>query len=78
MKRDARKCDSPNSGYTMATVAGALDIQLEKEGVYTLGDNIKPLKVDCIDKAIDIARFTIFLLTMFFVFVYLDLILILL
>ncbi len=78
MKRDAKNCDSPNSGYTMATVAGALDIQLEKEGVYTLGDNIKPLKVDCIDKAIDIARFTIFLLTMFFVFVYLDLILILL
>ena len=75
MKRDARNCDSPNSGYTMATVAGALDIQLEKEGVYTLGDNIHPIKVECIDKAIDIARFTIFLVTIFFFVVFMDLIL---
>ena len=75
MKRDARNCDSPNSGYTMATVAGALNIQLEKEGVYTLGDDLHPLKVECIDKAIDIARLTIFLITIFFFFVFMDLIL---
>ncbi len=75
MRRDARNCDSPNSGYTMATVAGALDIQLEKEGVYTLGDNITPLKVEHIEKAIDIARLTIFLITVFFFFVFMDLIL---
>ena len=75
MKRDAGKCDSPNSGYTMATVAGALNIQLEKEGVYTLGDNLHPLKVECIDKAIDIARLSIFLFTVFFFFVFMDLIL---
>ena len=70
-----RNCDSPNSGYTMATVAGALNIQLEKEGVYTLGDNLHPLKVECIDKAIDIARLSIFLITIFFFFVFMDLIL---
>ena len=75
MRRDARNCDSPNSGYTMATVAGALNIQLEKEGVYTLGDNLHPLKVECIDKAIDIARLSIFLITIFFFFVFMDLIL---
>ena len=75
MQRDARNCDSPNSGYTMATVAGALNIQLEKEGVYTLGDNLHPLKVECIDKAIDIARLSIFLITIFFFFVFMDLIL---
>ena len=75
MKRDAGNCDSPNSGYTMATVAGALNIQLEKEGVYTLGDNIHPLKVECIEKAIDIARLAIFLITIFFFFVFMDLIL---
>ena len=75
MRRDARNCDSPNSGYTMATVAGALNIQLEKEGVYTLGDNIHPLKVECIEKAIDITRLTIFLITVFFFFVFMDLIL---
>ena len=75
MKRDAGNCDSPNSGYTMATVAGALNIQLEKEGVYTLGDNLHPLKVECIDKAIDITRLTIFLISIFFFVVFLDLIL---
>ena len=75
MKRDAGNCDSPNSGYTMATVAGALNIQLEKEGVYTLGDNLHPIKVECIEKAIDIARFAIFLITIFFFVVFMDLIL---
>lgn len=75
MRRDAGNCDSPNSGYTMATVAGALNIQLEKEGVYTLGDNLHPIKVECIEKAIDIARFTIFLITIFFFVVFMDLIL---
>lgn len=75
MKRDARNCDSPNSGYTMATVAGALNIQLEKEGTYTLGDDINPLKVECIEKAIDLTRFTIFLITIFFFVVFMDLIL---
>ena len=78
MKRDARNCDSPNSGYTMATVAGALNIQLEKEGVYTLGDAVNPIKVECIEKAVDLARFTIFLTTLFFIFVFMDMILLML
>ena len=78
MKRDARNCDSPNSGYTMATVAGALNIQLEKEGVYTLGDGFNPINVDCIDNAIDLARLSIFLATLFFMFVFMDLILLML
>ncbi|MGL4670306.1 MAG: cobalamin biosynthesis protein [Methanobacteriaceae archaeon] len=30
MKRDARNCPSPNSGFTMAATAGALNVQLEK------------------------------------------------
>ena len=34
MMRDARNCPSPNSGYTMATTAGALDIQLIKKETY--------------------------------------------
>ena len=75
MGRDARNCDSPNSGYTMATVAGALNIQLEKEGVYTLGDPYNPINVECIEKAVDIARLTIFFSTFFFIFVFMDIIL---
>ncbi|WP_297983653.1 cobalamin biosynthesis protein [uncultured Methanobrevibacter sp.] len=75
LRRDARNCDSPNSGYTMATVAGALDIQLEKEGVYTLGDGFNKLEVDTIEKAIDLTRLTIFLATLFFMVIFLDILL---
>lgn len=75
LRRDARNCDSPNSGYTMASVAGALDIQLEKEGVYTLGDGFNKLEVDSIEKAIDLTRLTIFLVTLFFMVIFLDILL---
>lgn len=75
LRRDARNCDSPNSGYTMASVAGALDIQLEKEGVYTLGDGFNKLEVDTIEKAIDLTRLTIFLATLFFMVIFLDILL---
>ncbi|GAC1430420.1 MAG: adenosylcobinamide-phosphate synthase CbiB [Ktedonobacteraceae bacterium] len=38
-RRDARKTASPNAGHPMAACAGALGIQLEKVGSYTLGDD---------------------------------------
>ena len=77
MRRDARAGPSPNSGYTMSAVAGALNIQLEKENVYTLGDPVHKIETECIEKAIDITRFTIFLATLFLVAVLLDILLIL-
>ena len=77
MRRDARAGPSPNSGYTMSAVAGALNIQLEKENVYTLGDPIHRIETECIEKAIDITRFTIFLATLFLIIVLLDILLIL-
>ena len=38
MIRDGNKTESPNAGYPMAAVAGALDARLEKKGCYSLGD----------------------------------------
>ena len=65
MKRDARKCPSPNSGYTMATAAGALDIQLIKKDTYILGDNTHEISVLDITKAIKLTSMTIGLFTIF-------------
>jgi adenosylcobinamide-phosphate synthase len=37
-RRDRAKTPSPNGGRPMATIAGLLGVQLEKKGVYALGD----------------------------------------
>ena len=63
MRRDARKCPSPNSGYTMATTAGALNIQLIKKDTYILGDDNKVISKDDITKAVNLSRLTIILFT---------------
>ena len=64
MKRDARKCPSPNSGYTMAPTAGALDIQLVKKDTYILGDDTYEINVLDISKAIKLTSSTIALFTL--------------
>ena len=38
LQRDKHKTASPNAGYTISAMAGALNIQLEKQGYYKLGD----------------------------------------
>lgn len=38
LKRDRNKTASPNAGWTISAMAGALNTQLEKEGHYMLGD----------------------------------------
>lgn len=63
MLRDARKCPSPNSGFTMASTAGALNIQLIKKDTYILGDNTVEIDVSHISKAIQLSKFTILLFT---------------
>lgn len=78
MIRDAGELESPNSGYSMAAIAGALNIQLVKKDHYVLGDAINKIKTDDIGKAVDITRFVIFLFTVFFIFVLLDILLIIL
>jgi adenosylcobinamide-phosphate synthase len=46
MCRDARRTASPNAGWTMAAMAGALGVVLEKPGVYRLGRGRLPAAGD--------------------------------
>lgn len=61
MRRDARKPDSPNSGFTMAAAAGALQVKLEKTGYYQIGDDLSPLESDKISEAVLLTEITIIL-----------------
>lgn len=49
--RDRRRTTSPNAGWTMAAMAGALGVALEKPGAYRLGDGPPPSAAD-IERAI--------------------------
>jgi len=50
--RDYRKDDGINSGWSIAAMAGALNVRLEKPGVYKMGDPNEELEIKKIDKAI--------------------------
>jgi adenosylcobinamide-phosphate synthase len=61
LQRDHDKTFSPNAGYPMATMAGALRIRLEKIGHYSLGDNREQATLEKCEKAISIMKLTTFL-----------------
>ncbi len=46
MRRDRRRTASPNAGWTMAAMAGALGVVLEKPEHYRLGDGLLPAATD--------------------------------
>ena len=52
MSRDHSRTASPNAGWPMSTMAGALGVQLEKTGHYILGDANRPLSTQDITRAI--------------------------
>lgn len=70
MKKYADKTPSPNSGYSMAATAGALNVVLVKEGVYTLGYGEDELTKEKITQAINITKITslLFILTIIIIY----------
>ena len=52
MWRDHSRTDSPNAGWTMSGMAGALGVTLEKAGQYRLGDSTRPVELQDISRAI--------------------------
>jgi len=58
MLRDRRRTESPNAGWTMSAIAGALGVKLEKVGCYKLGDNHNSLSLSTIDASLQIVMTT--------------------
>ncbi len=52
MWRDHSRTESPNAGWAMSGMAGALGVELEKAGHYRLGDNTRPVEVHDITQAV--------------------------
>lgn len=70
MKKFALKTPSPNSGYSMAATAGALNVTLVKEGVYELGYGTDELNKEKISQAINITKVTSILFILSIIIVY--------
>ena len=66
MKRDGSKTESPNAGYPMATLAGALGIKFEKMEHYVLGDGNSEITERHFKSAISIMKVTTILFVLFF------------
>lgn len=56
--KEHSRTESPNAGWPMAAVAGALGVQLEKKGHYKLGKARTPLTTAAIDGALRLAQIT--------------------
>jgi adenosylcobinamide-phosphate synthase len=66
MKRDGPKTESPNAGYPMATMAGALNVRFEKLDHYTLGDGNSEITEKHFRTAISIMKLTTILFVALF------------
>ena len=58
MVRDGKKTMSPNAGYPMAAIAGALETRFEKIGHYSIGDGDVSFSVNHIKSAIALMKMT--------------------
>ena len=59
--RDHKRTESVNAGWSMSAIGGALNIQLEKIGNYTLGDNTCSRSFVHVRRSIRIAEMTSYL-----------------
>jgi len=66
MRRDSSKTESPNAGYPMATLAGALGTRFEKIDHYVLGDGKMEFTENHFKSAISIMRLTAILFCIIF------------
>lgn len=58
------RTESPNAGWPMAAVAGALNVQLEKVGHYKLGKTSNTLEPEAIDASLELAQVTMLVWTL--------------
>ena len=58
MIRDGKKTESPNAGYPMAALAGALETKFEKVNHYKLGDGEIILTKEHVHSAVSIMKLT--------------------
>jgi adenosylcobinamide-phosphate synthase len=66
MRRDAHSTESPNAGFPMSAMAGALGVELEKEGHYNLGDGLRTPYSEDIQRARKLLALGVSLATGFF------------
>lgn len=65
MLRDHSRTASPNAGWPMSAMAGALNTQLEKIGHYTLGTASQPLSTDLIPRGVRLVDISVLLWAIF-------------
>jgi len=66
MLRDHGNTESPNAGWPMSAVAGALRTQLQKVGCYSLGNINNPLSPDLITSGIKLTQVATLLCVLFY------------
>lgn len=58
LQRDKHKTSSPNAGFTISAMAGALNIQLEKTDCYKLGDDHDHISHEDIERSLKMMTLT--------------------